>query len=92
MLPLLIVAICRTLPDFPMINARYDDEGGHRAPATGTVNLGMASADRCRTDGPRHPRRGQDRNVWQLASEISRLAEAARTGKAKSERNVGIAR
>src|SRR5690606_7975274 len=28
MLPLLIAAICRTLPDFPMINARYDDEAG----------------------------------------------------------------
>src|SRR3546814_11256045 len=28
MLPFLIVAICRTIPDFPMINARYDDAGG----------------------------------------------------------------
>merc|ERR1711893_493758 len=27
-LPLLITAICKTLPDFPMINARYDDEAG----------------------------------------------------------------
>jgi 2-oxoisovalerate dehydrogenase E2 component (dihydrolipoyl transacylase) len=30
-------------------------------------------------------RDAQDRNVWQLATEIGRLAEAARTGKAKSE-------
>ena len=30
-------------------------------------------------------RNAQDLNVWQLASEIGRLAEAARTGKAKSE-------
>src|SRR3546814_5321908 len=28
LLPLLIVAICRALPDFPMLNARYDDEAG----------------------------------------------------------------
>src|SRR3546814_19193784 len=28
MLPFMIVAICRTVPDFPMINARYDDEAG----------------------------------------------------------------
>jgi 2-oxoisovalerate dehydrogenase E2 component (dihydrolipoyl transacylase) len=30
-------------------------------------------------------RNAQDRNVWQLATEIARLAEAARTGKAKGE-------
>ena len=29
MLPLLITALCRSLPDFPMINARYDDEANH---------------------------------------------------------------
>jgi 2-oxoisovalerate dehydrogenase E2 component (dihydrolipoyl transacylase) len=30
-------------------------------------------------------RDAQDRNVWQLAAEIARLADAARAGKAKSE-------
>jgi len=30
-------------------------------------------------------RDAQDKNIWQLAGEISRLAEAARTGKAKSD-------
>ena len=34
-------------------------------------------------------RDAQDKNVWQLASEISRLAEAARTGKAKVEELTG---
>jgi 2-oxoisovalerate dehydrogenase E2 component (dihydrolipoyl transacylase) len=87
MLPLLITAICRTLPQFPMINARYDDEAGvvHRS---GTVNLGMAA----QTDaGLMVPviRSAESMNVWQLASEISRLAEAARTGKAKSEEMSG---
>ena len=83
MLPLLIVAICRTIPDFPMINARYDDEAGV-VTRHGRVHLGMAA----QTDaGLMVPviRDAQDRNVWQLASEIGRLAEAARTGKAKSE-------
>ncbi|MBO9714715.1 dihydrolipoamide acetyltransferase family protein [Sphingomonas sp.] len=83
MLPLLIVAICRTIPDFPMINARYDDEAGV-VTRHGRVHLGMAT----QTDaGLMVPviRDAQDRNVWQLASEITRLAEAARTGKAKSE-------
>ncbi|MEO7170931.1 MAG: dihydrolipoamide acetyltransferase family protein [Sphingomonas sp.] len=83
MLPFLIVAICRTLPDFPMLNARYDDEAGV-VTRHGRVHLGMAT----QTDaGLMVPviRDAQDMNVWQLASEITRLAEAARTGKAKSE-------
>ena len=83
MLPFLIVAICRTIPAFPMINARYDDEAG-LVTRHGRVHLGMAT----QTDaGLMVPviRDAQDRNVWQLASEITRLAEAARTGKAKSE-------
>ncbi len=87
LLPLLIVAICRTLPDFPMINARYDDEGGvvHRS---GAVHLGMAT----QTDaGLMVPviRDAQAQNVWQLAGEIARLAEAARTGKVRSEEMSG---
>jgi 2-oxoisovalerate dehydrogenase E2 component (dihydrolipoyl transacylase) len=83
MLPFLIVAICRTLPQFPMINARYDDEAGV-VTRHGAVHLGMAT----QTDaGLMVPvlRNAQAMNVWQLAAEISRLAEAARSGKAKSE-------
>ena len=83
MLPLLIVAICKTLPDFPMINARYDDEAGV-VTRYGAVHLGMAT----QTDaGLMVPviRDAQDRNIWQLAAEIRRLAEAARAGKARSE-------
>jgi 2-oxoisovalerate dehydrogenase E2 component (dihydrolipoyl transacylase) len=83
MLPFLIVAICRTLPDFPMLNARYDDEAGV-VTRHGRVHLGMAT----QTDaGLMVPviRDAQDKNVWQLATEITRLAEGARTSKLKSE-------
>ncbi len=83
MLPLLIVALCKSLPDFPMLNARYDDEAGV-VTRHGAVHLGMAT----QTDaGLMVPviRDAQNRNIWQLASEIRRLAEAARSGKAKSE-------
>lgn len=83
MLPLLIVAICRTLPQFPMLNARYDDEAGV-VTRSGRVHLGMAA----QTDaGLTVPviRDAQDRNVWQLAAEIARLAEAARANKLKPE-------
>ena len=83
LLPLIITAICKTLPDFPMINARYDDDAGV-VNRSGAVHLGMAT----QTDaGLMVPviRDAQAKNLWQLATEIGRLAEAARSGKAKSE-------
>ena len=86
-LPLLITAICKTLPDFPMINARYDDEAGI-VTRHGSVNMGMAA----QTDaGLMVPviRNAQAQNLWQLANEIARLAEAALTGTAKSEEMQG---
>jgi len=83
LLPFLIKAITRALPDFPMINARYDDAAGvvsrHSA-----VHLGIAT----QTDaGLTVPviRNAEALDLWQLALEISRLAEAARVGKAKRE-------
>ncbi|WP_370177839.1 dihydrolipoamide acetyltransferase family protein [Alteriqipengyuania sp.] len=86
-LPLLITAICQCLPEFPMINATYDDEGG-TVTRHGSVNMGMAA----QTDaGLMVPvlHDAQAQNIWQLAREIGRLAEAARTGKAKSEEMQG---
>ncbi len=83
MLPLLITAICKVIPQYPMINARFDDEAGV-VTRYGAVHLGMAA----QTDaGLMVPviRDAQARNLWQLAREIGRLAEAARTGKASSE-------
>jgi 2-oxoisovalerate dehydrogenase E2 component (dihydrolipoyl transacylase) len=82
MLPLLITAICKTLPDYPMLNARYDDEAGV-VTRYGAVHLGMATQT---PGGLMVPviRDAQDRNLWQLANEITRLAEAARSGTAMS--------
>jgi len=82
-LPFLIVAVCKALPHFPMINARYDDEA-NIVTRSGAVHLGIAT----QTDaGLMVPviRDAQAKNVWQLAAEVKRLAEAARTGKAKSD-------
>jgi 2-oxoisovalerate dehydrogenase E2 component (dihydrolipoyl transacylase) len=80
LLPLLIAAICKAVPDFPMINATYDDEAGV-VTRHGAVHLGMATQT---AGGLMVPviRDAQDRNIWQLASEIVRLAEAARGGSA----------
>ena len=83
MLPLLITAVCKVIPQFPMINARYDDEA-NVVTRYGAVHLGMAA----QTDsGLMVPviRDAQAKNLWQLAREIGRLAEAARSGKATSE-------
>ena len=82
MMPLLIAAICKTIPQFPMINARYDDEA-NVVTRHGSVHLGIAA----QTDnGLMVPviRDAQSQNLWQLAREIKRLAEAARDGTAKS--------
>ncbi|NNE49707.1 MAG: 2-oxo acid dehydrogenase subunit E2 [Altererythrobacter sp.] len=82
MLPLLIAAICKKLPEYPMINARYDDEAGV-VTRHGSVHLGMAT----QTDnGLMVPviKDAQAKNLWQLANEIGRLANSARDGSAKS--------
>ncbi|SIO02063.1 2-oxoisovalerate dehydrogenase E2 component (dihydrolipoyl transacylase) [Parasphingorhabdus marina DSM 22363] len=82
MLPLMIAAICRSLPAFPMLNATFDDEAGV-VTRHGSVHLGMATQTE---QGLMVPviRDAQDRNIWQLSAEISRLAEAARAGTAKA--------
>ncbi|MFT3966149.1 MAG: dihydrolipoamide acetyltransferase family protein [Sphingobium sp.] len=83
LLPILIAAICRTVPDFPMMNARHDDEAGI-VTRHGRVHMGVATQTGAGLMVP-VIRDAQDRNIWQLAREIARLAEAARTGKATSE-------
>ncbi len=83
MLPLMIVAICKALPQFPMLNATYDDEAG-LITRHGAVHLGMATQTE---QGLMVPviRDAQDKNIWQLASDISRLSAAARDGSAKAD-------
>jgi 2-oxoisovalerate dehydrogenase E2 component (dihydrolipoyl transacylase) len=82
MLPLLITAICKLVPKYPMLNAHYDDEAGV-VTRYGAVHLGIATQT---PGGLMVPviRDAQSRNLWQLAAEITRLAQAARDGSAKS--------
>jgi 2-oxoisovalerate dehydrogenase E2 component (dihydrolipoyl transacylase) len=83
LLPFLIIAMARTLADYPQINARYDDEA-QVITRSGAVHMGMATQT---PNGLMVPviRNAETRTVWQLASEILRLAEAARTGKASRD-------
>ncbi|EGD58664.1 branched-chain alpha-keto acid dehydrogenase subunit E2 [Novosphingobium nitrogenifigens DSM 19370] len=78
LLPFLVTAICRVIPDFPMINARYDDEA-EVVTRHGAVHMGIATQT---PQGLMVPvlRNAQDKNLWQLAREIARLAEDARSG------------
>ena len=82
-LPFLITALTRGLAEWPMLNATFDDEamvitrhgGVQMGVATQTPNGLMVATIRD----------AQARSVWDLASEILRLSEAARTGKASRE-------
>ena len=83
LLPFLITAMARALPDFPMLNATYDDEA-NVITRHGALHLGMA------TQTPNGLmvaviRDAQNKSVWDLAREITRLAEGARSGKATRE-------
>jgi 2-oxoisovalerate dehydrogenase E2 component (dihydrolipoyl transacylase) len=83
LLPFLITAIAKALPDWPMLNATYDDDA-NEITRRGALDIGVATQT---PNGLMVPviRDAQNMNVWQLASEILRLSEAARTGKASRE-------
>ena len=87
LLPLLIAAICKVIPEFPMLNARYDDDAGV-VTRHGAVHMGIATQTPAGLMVP-VIRDAQARNIWQLAGEIARLAEAARSGTAKREELAG---
>jgi 2-oxoisovalerate dehydrogenase E2 component (dihydrolipoyl transacylase) len=82
-LPFLILALVRVLPDFPQINALYDDEAGvvHRYRA---IHAGIATQTE---NGLLVPvvRHAEGRDLWDIAKEIARLAAAARDNKATKD-------
>jgi 2-oxoisovalerate dehydrogenase E2 component (dihydrolipoyl transacylase) len=83
LLPFLITAMAKALAEWPMLNATYDDDA-NVITRHGAVHMGVATQT---PNGLMVPviRGAQGLGVWQLASEILRLAEAARTGKAARE-------
>ncbi|HEX4872636.1 MAG TPA: dihydrolipoamide acetyltransferase family protein [Nevskiaceae bacterium] len=87
LLPFLMRALVKAVPSVPQVNARYDDEAGilHRHSA---LHVGIAAQTPGGLVVPvvRHAER---LDLWQAAGEISRLAEAARAGKAKREELTG---
>ncbi|HJS40873.1 MAG TPA: dihydrolipoamide acetyltransferase family protein [Sphingomicrobium sp.] len=87
LLPFLITALSKAVAEWPMINATYDDDA-NVVTRHGAVHMGVAT----QTDGGLMVpviRNAQAMSVWQLAGEVLRLSEAARTGKASREELTG---
>ena len=86
-LPFLAMALVRVIADFPQCNAHYDAERGviirHRA-----VHIGVATQT---PDGLKVPvvRDAQRRSLWEMAAEMRRVTEAARTNRAAREELTG---
>jgi len=86
-LPLVVMALTRVLESFPQCNVLYDAARGvlvrHRA-----MHVGIATQT---SDGLKVPvvRDAQSLALWEMAAEIRRLAERARSNKATREELVG---
>jgi 2-oxoisovalerate dehydrogenase E2 component (dihydrolipoyl transacylase) len=83
LLPFLVRALVVALRDFPQINARYDDEA-QVITRLGAVHVGIATQADIGLMVP-VVRHAETRSLWDSATEISRLATAARTGKASRD-------
>jgi 2-oxoisovalerate dehydrogenase E2 component (dihydrolipoyl transacylase) len=79
LLPFLMLALVRAVPEHPAVNARFDDDAGivHRHEA---VHIGIATQT---PNGLLVPvvRHAEARDIWDCAAEVQRLAAAARDGK-----------
>jgi 2-oxoisovalerate dehydrogenase E2 component (dihydrolipoyl transacylase) len=86
-LPLVVAALTRVLESFPQCNVLYDAARGvlvrHRA-----AHVGIATQT---PDGLKVPvvRNAQALGLWEIAAEIRRLAERARSNKASREELTG---
>ncbi|QQN75486.1 dihydrolipoamide acetyltransferase family protein [Croceicoccus sp. YJ47] len=82
-LPFFVRALVRVLPDFPQVNAHFDDANG-MLQQFGAVHVGIATAT---PNGLMVPvvRNAETLTVWESADEIARLSTAARDGTAGRE-------
>lgn len=87
MLPFIARAMVIALRDFPQINARFDDEAGV-VTRYGAAHIGVAT----QTDaGLMVPvmRHAESRDLWSMAREVTRLADASRAGKVTRDELTG---
>ena len=83
MLPFLMRALVRVLPQYPQINARFDDDAGmvHRHAG---VHIGIATQT---ANGLVVPvvKHAETLDVWAAAAEVARVADIARSGKGSKD-------
>lgn len=83
LLPFLMRALVRIIPEFPQVNARFDDDNGivHRSNA---IHIGIATQT---PNGLLVPvvRHAEALDVWGAANEVARLAAATRDNKATKD-------
>ncbi|MEQ8403637.1 MAG: dihydrolipoamide acetyltransferase family protein [Oceanicaulis sp.] len=82
-IPFLVMALTKTLPGFPQANAHFDTENSLLTKHEG-VHCGIAAAT---PKGLMVPviRHAESLDIWEIAAEVKRLADAARDGKASRE-------
>ncbi|WP_439409182.1 dihydrolipoamide acetyltransferase family protein [Bradyrhizobium sp. DASA03076] len=87
LLPLLMRAMVRAIAELPHLNSHFDDEAGIVHQHAG-VHIGIATQT---PTGLMVPvvRHAEARDLWGCASEIARLAEAARNGSATRDELTG---
>jgi 2-oxoisovalerate dehydrogenase E2 component (dihydrolipoyl transacylase) len=87
LLPFFMRALVGVLPDFPQINARYDDEAGILHTSEG-VHVGIATQT---PGGLMVPvvTHAEARDLWGCAAELSRVTAAARDASATREELTG---
>ncbi|HQR87742.1 MAG: branched-chain alpha-keto acid dehydrogenase subunit E2 [Caulobacter sp. 35-67-4] len=80
LLPFIMRAMVKALPEFPQINALYDDDNGVLHAHEG-VHIGIATQT---PNGLIVPvvRHAEARDIWDCAREVARLAKAVRDGSA----------
>lgn len=83
LLPFFMQAMIRLLPEFPSINAHYDEAAGVLK-RYAAIHIGIATQT---PNGLMVPvvRHAETRDLWDCASELVRVTEAARNGSAARE-------
>ena len=83
LLPFLMRAIVRLIPEFPQVNARFDDDAGIvRRYAAAHIGIATQTPNGLVVPVARH---AETMDLWTAATEVRRLADAARAGKATRE-------
>jgi 2-oxoisovalerate dehydrogenase E2 component (dihydrolipoyl transacylase) len=86
-LPFLMRALVKTVAEQPAMNATFNDDVGV-VTRYGAVHIGIATQTPAGLTVP-VVRHAEARGIWEIAAELARVAEAARTGSAQRDELTG---